>query len=147
MAALGRLADGNLKKFVQRTRARIGSAPPNPASLAALALPEGFTMYQRGPGEQEISLLRVSGADQGGGCILMFGNSANLGHPEASQGWFADGAFRASPPLFAQVYTIHSARLGQILPAVYALLPNKQGATYNLLFQALKQLRTSRRKP
>ena len=104
-------------------------------------------MYQRGPGEQELFLLRDTGADQGGGRILIFGTNANLDNLEASQDWFADGTFRESPPLFAQVYTIHSARLGQILPAVYALLPNKQGATYNLLFQALKQLRTSRRKP
>ena len=140
-AELGILAGDNLKKFSQRARARNGSAPPNPASLAALASPEKFRMYQRGPREQEVSPPRVAGAEQGGGRFLIFGNNANSGHPEASHDWFAYGASRASPPPSAQVFTTHSARPGQISPAAYALLPKKQGAKRNLLFQVLKQLR------
>ena len=50
-----------------------------------------------------------------------------------------DGTFKTSAELFFQVYTIHSCTANQVLPCVYALLPNKQQGTYHRLFEILKE--------
>ena len=47
---------------------------------------------------------------------------------------------QVSPPLFAQMYTIHAEYLGAVHPLVYALLPNKAENTYNRMFTELKRL-------
>ena len=50
-----------------------------------------------------------------------------------------NGTFKTSLELFFQVYTIHSCTANRVLPCVYALLPNKQQATYHRLFEILKE--------
>ncbi|KAK9709138.1 MULE transposase domain [Popillia japonica] len=52
--------------------------------------------------------------------------------------WYADGTFKTNPLLFAQMYTIHAVQYSNVIPTVYALLPNK--TEYNRLFSALKNL-------
>lgn len=49
-----------------------------------------------------------------------------------------DGTFRTSPPIFAQVYTIHAQVLGQFFPLLTALLPDKQEQTYRRMFVRLQ---------
>ncbi|KII62446.1 hypothetical protein RF11_13817 [Thelohanellus kitauei] len=49
--------------------------------------------------------------------------------------WFCDGTFKTCPPLFHQLYSIHAKIHESIVPIVYALLPRKNEATYNELFQ------------
>ena len=56
-----------------------------------------------------------------------------------SPSWFMDGTFKTAPELFFQLYTIHSCTANRVLPCVYALLPNKQQATYTIFFEILKQ--------
>ena len=51
-----------------------------------------------------------------------------------------DGTFKTAPELFFQLYTIYSCTANRLLPCVYALLPNKQQATYTIFFEILKQL-------
>ena len=45
-----------------------------------------------------------------------------------------------SPPLFAQMDTIHAEYLGAVHPLVYVLLPNKAENTYNRVFTEVKRL-------
>ena len=52
--------------------------------------------------------------------------------------WMLDGTFKVTPSLFYQLYTIHGVSGDWVFPCVYALLPNKEMATYSRLFQALK---------
>ncbi len=51
-----------------------------------------------------------------------------------------DGTFKPAPPLFSQIYVILAEMYGGVLPAVYALLPNKRKATYCKLIEMLRQL-------
>lgn len=48
-----------------------------------------------------------------------------------------DGTFDCVPKLFCQLYTIHALEEKQSLPIVYALLPNKEAATYVRMFTLL----------
>lgn len=54
--------------------------------------------------------------------------------------WYADGTFSIAPPLFAQVYTVMAVKNNGVHPIFYALLPNKQRATYNQMFNMIKDL-------
>lgn len=50
-----------------------------------------------------------------------------------------DGTFSANPTIFAQLYSIHVKVNDEYFPQLWCLLPDKQGATYQRLFQLLKQ--------
>ena len=52
--------------------------------------------------------------------------------------WYSDGTFKVCPSLFAQVFTIHGLVKKIAFPFVYALLPNKEEASYQSVFQVLK---------
>ena len=62
--------------------------------------------------------------------LQLFGDSPKV---------FMDGTFYTSPPLFHQMYTIHGYFKGQVMPFVYALLPNKNYETYNRLLTLIKE--------
>ncbi|KAK4876602.1 hypothetical protein RN001_009108 [Aquatica leii] len=51
-----------------------------------------------------------------------------------------NGAFSVAPNLFFQLYTIHVEQYGTVIPAIYALLPNKTKETYQKLLRELKSL-------
>jgi hypothetical protein len=57
--------------------------------------------------------------------ILIFSTETNLRALTTTGHWFADGTFKTAPELFYQIYTIH-ALVDNILPFVYALLPNNR---------------------
>lgn len=57
-----------------------------------------------------------------------------------SDEWFVDGTFSISPNLFSQVFVILGCRNGEVYPCLYALLPNKEQATYTKLLVELKRL-------
>ncbi|CAF1024575.1 unnamed protein product [Adineta steineri] len=46
-----------------------------------------------------------------------------------------DGTFLTTPPFFNQVFTIHCLKFDCDLRCVFALLPDRKEATYQLLFQ------------
>jgi len=52
---------------------------------------------------------------------------------------FADGTFKSVPKLFMQLYTLHCSYLGQVMPMVYALLPDKKCGTYVRFFRLLQE--------
>ena len=72
--------------------------------------------------------------------ILIFATDASLQLLASSNHWFMDGTFKIVPELFFQLYTVHVLHNGHTIPCLYALLPRKEEATYDELFQELKVL-------
>lgn len=71
--------------------------------------------------------------------VVVFGTEAALQLLVDNTDWFADGTFKSAPSIFEQLYTVHVNFHGNMVPVIYALLPNKTQATYEQLFGALKQ--------
>ena len=70
--------------------------------------------------------------------MLVFATQQDLGLLARSNHWFMDGTFKVVPELFFQLYTIHALHNSQVIPCVYALLPNKQQLIYTAFFQVLR---------
>ena len=70
--------------------------------------------------------------------IIAFGTSANLRLLSEATTYFMDGTFHVAPSQFYQLFIIHVFKFDCMIPVVYALLPNKQPATYKRLFNLLK---------
>ena len=68
---------------------------------------------------------------------MAFATSRNLEWLADCQEWFADGTYKTVPALFAQLYTIHGLMGEEVLPFIYALLPNKQEATYRRMLDLI----------
>lgn len=59
--------------------------------------------------------------------------------------YFADGTFKVAPKPFYQLYVLHldinsDKKRTNIVPVIYALLPNKTEETYNRLFAIIKNM-------
>ena len=61
--------------------------------------------------------------------MLVFATQQNLALLARSNHWVMDGTFKVVPELFFQLYTIHALHNSQVIPCVYALLPNTQQPT------------------
>ena len=72
--------------------------------------------------------------------MLLFATERNFRLLMQSQEWYANGTFKSSPLLFDQLYTTHGVLGNSVMPAVFALLPNKSQDTYERLLAAVKQL-------
>ena len=51
-----------------------------------------------------------------------------------------DGTFNIVPSLFYQLFTIHAQVQGNLVPCVYALLPDKKEDTYKDMLTGLIQI-------
>ena len=92
-----------------------------PPEYQQTAKGEQFLLYDSGPETQ---------------WILIFGTQSNLEMLRLSDFWLDDGTFKTAPPLFTQVYVVHTLRGGpqpmrdgHLLPSLFVLLPNKTEAT------------------
>ena len=65
--------------------------------------------------------------------MLIFSTDENLDAMVSNTNWFIDGTFKCAPEIYYQVFTVHVFIHGAVFPVVYALLPNKQQATYLLI--------------
>ena len=124
-----------LRKIIKRKRTTLSCAPSNPTDLWELCLPESYKIYIPQPGVEENFLLCDSGP--GDKRILIFGRASWLQHLVTSEVWFADGTFSITPLLFSQIYVISAKKHRGVHPIIYALLPDKQRATYVRMFQLL----------
>ena len=70
-----------------------------------------FLLHDSGPGDDSR--------------IILFATDDTLETLCSSDHWFGDGTFGVSPCIFFQLDTIHAIRNEQIMPCVFALLPNK----------------------
>ena len=138
-AVRAHIVEKNVKRTIQQTRFRTAAAPVNPQNRADLEIPDSNKHIllddARGP---ELFLHYESGAEENR--ILIFGTEESKRILELSENWQADGAFKVTQPIFAQVYSIHASRHGDLVTALYCLLPNKTKETYERLFRAVRQL-------
>ncbi|KAI4469530.1 hypothetical protein MML48_1g04323 [Holotrichia oblita] len=96
-------SQGALKKTVRRKRNQINHAPPNPATLNELEIPEHYRSYDVTPDTTENFLLADSGPAPDR--ILIFGRQRNLQMVANCADFFMDGTFKIAPNLFQQNFT------------------------------------------
>lgn len=73
--------------------------------------------------------------------ILNFSASENLRMLARAGHLFADGTLKTTPhPLFEQLYSIQADLGGSLVPLVFAILKNKDSATYARILTAVKRL-------
>ena len=125
----------NLKRKIRKCRERTRKPIPLPSTVEDLVIPEEFRLTKAG----ENFVLYDSGPSAER--IVIFGTETNLSILESQTNWFVDGTFSVKPPLFSQVYTIHAAYNGKVIPCIYSLLPNKSEATYTSLLQRIQCLK------
>lgn len=107
-----------------------------PASLDDFEFPEECARTLGGE-EMLHKMLVVDGEH-----ALVVTTAANLKELGRSEMWLADGTFKTSPRLFAQMYSIHArvgGQSGQVLPMVYALMTRKSAALYTVLLEKVKE--------
>lgn len=121
----------HVRRAIRRYKQAASVPHPIPSNLTGMVIPSEYKMTADG----EDFLLYDSGlSDQR---MLVFSTAKNIRLLENSTDWFGDGTFKVVPELFYQLYTIHCLTSKRIIPCVYALLPNKQRATYQDLLQQL----------
>ena len=105
-------------------RLRTAAAPANPQNCEDLKIPDSYKhILLDDAGGLELFLLYDSGAEENR--ILIFGTEESKRVLALSENWQADGTFKVTPPIFAQVYSIHASRIGDLVPAFYCLLTNR----------------------
>ena len=126
---------GALRKIVRRKRKDLSAYPANPTTLEDLVIPVDFQTYG-----SEKFLLADNGDES---CrIIIFGMESNAHLLKEVKKLFIDGTFKIAPQLFGQVYVILAEMHGGIHTFIYALLPNKQRATYDKLFCMLLEIQS-----
>lgn len=123
------------QRNIERKRKITREPLQNPGTVRDIVIPQALQTTLRGMP----FMLWDSGAVDPNR-ILMFGSKENLDSLKTHQHWFIDGTFKVAPKLFFQVFTIHSLVEHKALPMVYALMTDKTEASYNRLFDGLKNL-------
>ena len=124
---------GNLRRDLRRQRQRAGNPLPVPMGRGDFDVP--LQCQQTGQGQR--FLLHDSGRSDDR--VLIFATQGNMEVLQQSPHWFMDGTFKTVPEIYFQLFTVHSLVNGQVVPCVYALLPNKQQGTYERILGVLKQ--------
>jgi len=146
----GALSDFNLlKRTVQRKRQIVNHAPANPQNIQELDIPEQyrttltnqeFLLFDSREHDNELLNEGEDEESEEHGVYLIFATRTNLQRLSQSQHWFADGTFKSCPKLFKQLYTIHCVQHQTVLPSVFILMTNRRKATYQRIFETLKDL-------
>lgn len=123
-----------MKRAIQRTK-RV-CQPSLPISLEDLkTLPERY--YQI---DGENCLFYDNIDDEPQNRVMLFGRKAALKEMANSRIWFCDGTFKCVPKIVLQLYIIHYEINGHILLGCFGLMLNKSQRSYEILFQAVKDL-------
>ena len=133
-AAVKLPAINTIRRGIRRYRQVLGNPPAIPQNRGDIVLPERYTQTEA----NEPFLMFDSGPDDDR--ILMFSTNGNLRTLQEANDWFCDGTFKVVPTVFFQLFTIHALINNHMIPCVYALLPNKQSATYVKLLRKLREL-------
>lgn len=91
------------------------------------------------------SFLRIDNIDASGKRILVFAVSDAESMLKDGQTFFFDGTFKSCPKQFAQLYTVHvdmgsTENETNVLPVLFALLPDKRESTYDTFFTLVKEM-------
>lgn len=123
-----------IKQTVRRARCQTGKTLASPLNLEVLEIPdnyrktlrgEDFLMYDSGPGNKR--------------CII-FTTTRNLALMSECPNWYADGTFKATPPLFNQIYTIHAVKYSNVIPTVFVLMTDRNTTSYVRILMELNKL-------
>lgn len=107
-------------------------------SLDDLVLPDKYKTHSPTPGVREPFLLGDIG--ELSRRILKFGRISWLQILQTSNTWYVNSTFATAPKLFADVYVILSKKFWGAHPVLYALLPDKQRATHERMFDFIRTL-------
>ena len=119
-------------------RRAIRSAKQEKNAVYPLPTSRNFTIpdeYKTLPNGEDFLLHDSENADSNR--ILIFGTNRTVQLLIEYRHWFVDGTFKIVPELFFQLYSLHALVLGDVIPCLYALLPNKTEATYNRFLQEI----------
>ena len=123
-----------IQRDIQRQRQNNNVRDPIPADNDfGFAIPDQYTLTTTG--EQFLQI-----DTQMGGRFLMFGTDTSIEFLSHSPDWFMDGTFATVPPQFMQLYTIHGLQNGRNAIGLYALLRNKDEATYEHMLNHVSAL-------
>lgn len=125
----------NIKQALTRKRKREGGHPRQPVSAEDMEIPHDLTITHTG----ENFLLFDSGYGDRSRLVI-FGTRESLEWLRQNRHWLADGTFKVAPAIFMQLYVIHAVVQSTAVPCIYALMKNKDEATYQRLFDQLKTL-------
>lgn len=125
-----------ISRRIQRARRRVNPCPPIPTARNGFSIPDSYTITTDG----RRFLMYDSGVDDHER-ILIYSSDEHMDAMVRNTNWFIDGTFKCAPEIFYQVFTIHVLIAGNIIPVLYALLPNKQCGTYDRLFTAINAMR------
>ena len=122
------------KRSLRRARQTADVALPNPQSRTELQIPREICLLD--DGEDFLKFDSGAGDDR----IIIFSTDRNLRLLAQSPNWHCDGTFKSCPPLFEQIYTVHSIVNNRVMPALFALLPSKSEETYSRLFAQMRNM-------
>jgi len=129
-----------LSRTIQNWRPTALGYPALPACRTGYEIPDSFKYLADGS-----SFLAFDSGIDDVHRILIFATDSGLDELSTSNSWACDGTFKAAPNLWTQLFTVHAVINDSCLPRVFALLPNKQEATYRRLFSAIFNLRPNSR--
>jgi hypothetical protein len=125
-----------LSRRMQRARRKLNPTPPIPVQRNGFDIPDQYSKLASG-----LRYLQYdSGADDADR-ILIFASDDNLDLLIRHRHWLADGTFKCAPAVFYQLFPLHVYIEGSVVPAVYALLPNKTQQTYQQMLLEFSKLR------
>ena len=78
--------------------------------------------------------------------VMLFAGEGVINAMSQSDLWFGDGTFQSVPRIFGQLYVVHYEVEGNVFPGCYALMRNRTGQSYDILFSAIRNLLPDARK-
>ena len=136
---LAQRSEAGLTKAIQRARAKDRDEPPVPRSFSDFfngPLPEKFRKTSDG---SDFLMIKDFVDENSNKAFLIFMSPFGKTLLKTAHLWLADGTFMTAPEPFVQVYMICGlSPSGQILPAAYCLLPNKETKTYKRVWESIK---------
>lgn len=123
-----------LTSTINHARKTANQRPPNPTNAVDLQIISPYSEYKG----QNFILYDNKASPR----IIVFGTESNLDRLNTTPHWGADGTFKVPSKQFEQLWTIHGfCASGLVTPLIFALLENKEEATYREVLKALKDLK------
>lgn len=127
----------SLKRNLRRERSKARGNQQEPKNCHDIVLNEDILKM----GDGSSFLLSDDGQRER---IIIFGGAKGKESLRTSSQFFMDGTFKSCSKQFTQLYTVHADLGGRddetnVVPVIFALLPNKKKETYVRLFRLIKE--------
>jgi len=132
-------SEASLTRSIQILRAKERHQPEVPETFSELMSKPFPEKYQKTSDGSQFLLTRDFIDENSEKGFLLFMSPFGQQLLKSAKVWMADGTFWTAPEPFQQIYVICGlSTSGRILPASFALLPDKKTATYDRVFGAVK---------